>query len=123
MYKFSFEKLNVWQNSRKLAVEIYLITKNYPEEERFGLVSQMRRAAISISSNIAEGCSRISKKEQSHFYTISYSSAIELLNQAILSLDLRFISEKRYCDIRSSMEQVTNQLNALNNAILKKRKS
>ncbi|HNQ68858.1 MAG TPA: four helix bundle protein [Bacteroidales bacterium] len=117
MYIYSFEKLNVWQNSRKLSFEIYQITKTFPEEERFGLISQMRRAAVSISSNIAEGCSRISKKEQKHFYTISYSSAIELLNQIILSLDLMVINNEQYVEIRSSIEQITNQLNALNKTI------
>jgi four helix bundle protein len=62
MYQYGFEKLNVWQNSRDLAKRIYILTNEFPEEEKFGLVSQMRRAIISVSSNIAEGSPKFNKK-------------------------------------------------------------
>lgn len=79
MKVYSFEKLEAWQLARRLAIWVYKTTAKFPEEEKFGLISQMRRAAIAIASNIAEGTSGISAKDQSHFSAISYSSAIELL--------------------------------------------
>jgi four helix bundle protein len=117
MYVYSFEKLNVWQNSRELTKDIYKVTKQYPSEEKFGLVSQMRRSMISVSSNIAEGSSRKTDKDQSHFYTIAYSSLIELLNQTILSSDLKFINEEEYVSLREKIELITNQLNALKKSL------
>lgn len=90
MKTYSFEKLECWQSARQLAVWIFKNTIGYPAEEKYGMVSQMRRASVSIASNIAEGTSRISKKEQSHFSTISYSSSIELLNDLIISHDLKY---------------------------------
>jgi len=119
MHQYGFEKLRVWQKSRELTKHIYLITKNYPAEEKFGLVSQMRRSAISISSNIAEGSSRKSTKDQSHFYNMAYSSGLELLSQSILSLDLQLINEATYKELRESIEQITKQLNALSKSIKK----
>ena len=116
MYTYSFEKLNVWQQSRLLTKEIYLVTKNFPSEEKFGLTAQMRRAVISMSSNIAEGSSRKTVKDQAHFYTIAFSSLVELLNQLILSLDLGFLNDEKYIELRSSIELISNQLNKLRNA-------
>ena len=110
---FAFEKLQVWQEARVLLKEIYLATYSYPRSEVFGITSQMRRAALSISSNLAEGSGRTSKKDQAHFYQISYSSALELLNQLILSLDLEYIKEQQYNDIRLLIESLTNKTNAL----------
>ena len=117
MHTYSFEKLHVWQNSRELTKKIYLYTKTYPAEEKFGLVSQMRRAVISISSNLAEGSSRQSQKDQSHFYNMAYSSAMELLSQALLSFDLEYINEEKYTNTRESIEQITNQINSLRKSI------
>ncbi|MGN6533148.1 MAG: four helix bundle protein [Ginsengibacter sp.] len=73
---YSFQKLEAWQHTRKLTGWIYRITKYFPEEEKFGIISQMRRAALAISSNIAEGMSRVTSKDQCHFSTIAYSSTI-----------------------------------------------
>ena len=120
MYEYAFEKLNVWQNSRELTKAIYEITKGFPSYERYGLISQMRRAIISVSSNIAEGSSRKTAKDQAHFYTTAYSSLIELLNQIILSLDLNFIEEEKYIELRSSIELISNQLNSLRKYLVKK---
>ena len=66
-YPFSFEKLRVWQNARQLVMEVYQITDKFPSYEKFGLVDQIRRAAVSIPANIAEGSSRLSSKNQAHF--------------------------------------------------------
>ena len=71
---FSFERLAVWQKSRLLVKNIYAITNGFPEREKFGLTDQLRRAAVSISSNLAEGSGRISVKEKIHFCEISYGS-------------------------------------------------
>jgi len=110
---FSFEKLNVWQKARKLSVMVYNETKLFPDEERFGLISQMRRCSISISSNIAEGTGRHSAKDKARFTEIAYGSALELLNQAILSNDLGFLSDEKYKIIRSDISEVTAMLDAL----------
>jgi four helix bundle protein len=104
---YSFEKLEGWQHARKLAVWTYTSTIKFPKEERFGLTLQMRRSAISIASNLAEGTSRKTSKDQSHFSTIAYSSAIELLNDLIISNDLSFLSEKLYQEGRDLIERQT----------------
>jgi four helix bundle protein len=104
---YSFEKLECWQHARRLAVWVFTITQSFPTEEKFGLVSQMRRAAISVASNIAEGTSRKTFKDQSHFSTIAYSSTIELLNDLIISTDLKFLKEKLYLEGRELIERQT----------------
>ena len=107
MKVYSFEKLECWQHARKLAVWTYTNTKEFPKEEKFGITSQMRRAAISIASNIAEGTSRKTAKEQAHFSVISYSSTIELLNDRIISNDLQFLSDEAYNEGRDLIERQT----------------
>ncbi|HVZ97320.1 MAG TPA: four helix bundle protein [Chitinophagaceae bacterium] len=104
---YSFEKLEAWQHARKLAALIYSITKNFPKEEKFGLILQMRRAAISIASNIAEGTSRKTTKDQSHFSVVAYSSTIELLNDLIISNALAFLSYEKYIEGRNLIERQT----------------
>ncbi|MDO9275613.1 MAG: four helix bundle protein [Lutibacter sp.] len=113
MYLYSFEKLEVWKESIKLVKSIYVLTNNFPENEKFGLVSQLRRATISISSNLAEGTSRSTNKDKAHFTTMAYSSAMEILNQLILSKELNFIDEKDYEKLREDINKISNMLNAL----------
>ena len=108
--EYSFEKLEVWQDTRKLTKIIYTITKGYPDEERFGLSNQMRRAVISVSSNIVEGSYRSTGKDNSNFMTIAYSSLMELLSQTIASLDLAYINEIEYNEIRNQIEKISNKL-------------
>ena len=119
MHIYSFEKLEVWKEAIQLAVKIYKITGLYPNEEKFGLISQMRRCSVSVSSNIAEGTARLTNKDKAHFMTMAYSSALELLNQAIISKELEFISEENYKNIRFEVESITNKINALRNHFLK----
>jgi len=119
MRTFSFEKLKVWQKSRDLSVTIYNLTKSFPDEERFGLVSQMRRCAISISSNIAEGSGRQTAKDKARFTQIAFSSSLELLNQLILSNDLKFISNENYKTNRAALTEITAMLDGLYKAQLK----
>ena len=107
MTAYSFEKLECWQHARQLAVWTYVVTKEFPSEEKFGLVSQMRRAAISIASNIAEGTSSKTSKDQAHFSTIAYSSTIELLNDLIITQDLNLLSIDLYEQGRALIEKQT----------------
>ena len=86
-----FEDLEVWKKSHKLVIEIYNITKKFPNEEKFGIVSQMRGAAISIAANIAEGFKRRTPKDKSNFYNISQGSLEELKYYLILSRDLGYL--------------------------------
>ena len=79
---FNFEKLDVWHKSLALADTVYSLTKSFPTDERFGLTNQMRRAAVSISSNLAEGCSRGSKADFRRFIEIATGSVFELVSQA-----------------------------------------
>ena len=113
MRVFSFEKLKVWQKARQLSVVVYEVTKRFPVEEKYGLVSQMRRASISISSNIAEGTGRHSNKDKARFTEIAYSSALELLNQVILSNDLDLLDNTACNEIRNSIAEVTAMLDGL----------
>lgn len=115
MYVYSFEKLEVLIESKDLSKLVYLKTTNFPDAERFGLVSQLRRASISIASNIAEGSARRTYKDKAHFTTIAFSSAVEVLNQFIISFELNFISEEDYLLLRSKIECITNKINALRN--------
>jgi len=106
MKTYSFENLDVWQCSRRFAVAIYSVTKTYPNEEKFGLVSQMRRAAISISSNLAEGSAKHTGKEKARFTENAFGSLMELLNQIILSFDLEFLLEEQMNDLRVMVDEI-----------------
>ena len=103
-----------------MVVKIYAVTAKFPAEERYGLVQQIRRAAISVSSNLSEGSGRFSAKDQSHFYSISYSSLLELLNQLLLSKRLGWLTDTEYEDIRPAIETLSAIINALRASILKK---
>ena len=96
---------------------IYLLTKDYPSSELYGLCSQIRRASVSISANIAEGSGRIHIKEQAHCYQIAYSSAIELLNELILSNDLNYIKHEELNQARVLIEKITRQIAQLRKSI------
>lgn len=110
---FAFEKLQVWQDARKLTQLVYTITSKFPPQEQYGLISQIRRAKISIASNIAEGSGRVSAKDQAHFYQMAYSSALELYNQFIKSNNLNMNTEEELNAIKKQIEMVTNKLIAL----------
>ncbi|PLX05953.1 MAG: four helix bundle protein [Marinilabiliales bacterium] len=120
MRLYSFEKLNVWQLSRTLVKNVYEISNMFPDEEKFGLVSQIRRASISVSSNIAEGTSRKSGKDQARFTEISYGSLLEVLNQLILAADLGYISSNIVDEQRQIIEEIGNKLNKLRETQLNK---
>lgn len=115
MYLYSFEKLEVWNESKEFTKSIYTLTSTFPDSEKFGLISQLRRASVSICSNIAEGSARKSFKDKAHFTTMAFSSTVEVLNQLILSFELNFIKENDYLKLRKDIESVTNKLNGLRN--------
>jgi len=115
--KYSFETLEIWQHSRKLVKLIYSITQQFPKEEKYGLTSQLRRASVSVSSNIAEGSTHWSKKDQARYYEIAFGSLIESLNQLILSHDLGFLKEIEIDHARHEIESMGRMLNALHKAV------
>ncbi|WP_375324941.1 four helix bundle protein [Flagellimonas sp. GZD32] len=115
MYIYSFEKLDVWKEAKDFTIEIYGITNLFPESEKFGITSQLRRASVSICSNVAEGSARKTNRDKAHFTTISFGSAVEVLNQLILATELGFISQENYIKLRIKLESITNKLNALRN--------
>ena len=116
-YKYSFEKLDVWQDARLFVKEIYTITKLFPSEERYNLCSQIQRASISIVSNIAEGLSLNSDKEKIRFIEIAYGSLMEVYCQVYISVDLLYITAQQFDELKSSIDKIANKLNALNRSI------
>jgi four helix bundle protein len=115
MFIYSFEKLEVWIESKKLTKDLYIITKSFPSEEKFGLTSQLRRASISVCSNIAEGSARTTNKDNAHFTIMAFSSTVEVLNQIIIAHKLRLINQRYYQALREQIKSITNKLNALRN--------
>jgi four helix bundle protein len=113
----NFKELKVWQESMKLAKEVFTVTKEFPIEEKFGLTSQIRRAIISIPSNIAEGTSRSSDKEFSRFLEIGLGSSFELETQLILSSDFEYLSQAHSSDLITSVNNVQRMLFGLKNKI------
>lgn len=87
----SFTDLNTWQEGHKLVLDVYKITKDFPQNEQFGLTSQMRRAAVSVTSNIAEGFSRDSYADKKHFYIMAHGSLTELQNQLLIARDIKLM--------------------------------
>ena len=122
IYKYNFEKLEVWKYSIEFAKNIYEITETFPDTEKFGLVSQIRRAAVSISSNLAEGSAKQSLKDQARFTEIAFGSLMEILNQTILAFKLNFIKEKDYFNVREYIDNLSRQLTALKKSQLSRYK-
>ncbi|MDO6674807.1 four helix bundle protein [Tenacibaculum sp. 1B UA] len=114
----SFEDLLVWQKGHQFVLEVYKMSKQFPKEEVYGLTSQFRRAAISITANIAEGYKRISDKEKLRFYNIAQVSLEECRYFLILSKDLEYV--KSISKEKGLLEEVSKMLNAYCRSILKK---
>lgn len=115
----SYKQLIVWQKSMLLVELIYKVTETFPRSELYGLVSQIRRAAVSIPSNIAEGYGRVSPRDYGQFYSISYGSLLELETQIELAHRLGFIDEQSLLKIASLTEEVSKMLHTM---IIKTRK-
>lgn len=119
-FKFSFEKLEVWQNSRAFVKSVYLIINKLPNEEKFAICNQLRRASVSVSSNIAEGSSRFSPKDQIRFIEIAYGSLLETYCQLKLCIDLDYVSENEIEECKSLIFQISRQLSSLKKSIQSK---
>lgn len=109
-----YRKLDVWKKSIELAVDIYAQTRNFPSEEKFGLTSQIRRSAISVPSNIAEGAGRKSNKEFCHFLNIAYGSSCELDTQLLISMNLGFIKDQELEILTNKITEVQKMIYKLN---------
>lgn len=108
--EFVFEKLQVWQKSRALVKSVYLLLDSFPAFEKYALCDQIRRAIVSVPSNIAEGCGRPSYKERIHFVEIAYGSLMESYCQLTLAEDLGYISEEAKAIIKPNFEEVAKML-------------
>lgn len=108
--KHNFKKFEVWQKARQTVTQIYLLTKQFPEHERFGLTSQIRRAVVSIPSNIAEGAGRNSDKDFTKFLSYALSSSYEVETQLILSCDLGYVSKLTIKDLYKELMEVQKML-------------
>jgi four helix bundle protein len=115
----SFTDLIVWQEGHRLVLQVYKVTKNFPKEEQFGLTNQLRRAVVSITSNIAEGFSRNSYKEKVQFYTMALGSVTEVQNQLLIARDIEYFVNKEF----QLMAIQTVTVNKLLNGIIKKSKT
>jgi four helix bundle protein len=117
----NYRDLKVWQKSYRLCLDLYRITKKFPKEERYGLTSQIRRAAVSIPSNIAEGYGRKTTADYLRFLYIAYGSICELETQLLLSSDLNYVNKENLKALRDDTEEVERMLKALIKSLENKR--
>ena len=108
-----FKKLSVWKVSHEFTLDIYQITRVFPMEEKFGLISQIRRSSASIPANIAEGCGRRGKGEMSRFLQIAFGSATETEYHLLLAKDLRFIKTNDYLELNKKIVGIKKMLSGL----------
>ena len=119
-HDFSFEKLSVYQRIRLFVKDVYLVQQSFPKEEKFALCDQIRRAAISITSNLAEGSGRDSYKEKIHFINIAYGSLMEVYSQLQLSVDLGYLDKEKYLLLRQDIISISKMLSGLRSSFQKK---
>jgi four helix bundle protein len=112
-YLFPFEKLEAWQLARDLIMHIYNTSKNFPASEQYGLIGQINRAAISVASNLAEGSSRMSPKDQAHFSQLAYGSLMEVVCQLNIAMDLGFLEKEEHSKFRQRIMVLSSKINAL----------
>ncbi len=108
-----FKNLIVYQKSKELVKQVYALLKKFPDDERFALCGQMRRAAISVPSNIVEGMARLSSKNQTHFLNIAYGSLMELYAQLDIALDLGYLSEDDFIKIETHIDEIDKMIVSL----------
>jgi four helix bundle protein len=113
MLNLSHKKLDVWKDSIKLVAKIYELTEDFPSEEKFGLVSQMRRASVSITSNLSEGAARSSRKERKRFYEIARSSLVEVDTQLEISSAVNVVSEEDLKSLDELMNKVFAKITSM----------
>ena len=121
---FSFEKLEVWQKAKHFCTSIYKLSREFPKEEQYGLTNQIRRAAVSVSANIAEGTSKISNKDQARFTVIAYASLMEVASHLEIARELEYINDDKILDdtIRPQIAHLANMLNNLRKYQLNQKK-
>ena len=110
---YSFEKLEVYQLARKYKIDIKMTSQLFPKEERFDLISQINRSSASISANLAEGSGRSSNFDQAHFTNISFASGLETIDHLNTAIDMKYISEEEYTELRIKLDEILSKLNAL----------
>lgn len=110
---FSFEKLKVWQKARLFHREVFRLTTSFPYEQNYALIPQIRRAALSVPSNISEGAGRLGSKEFVHFISIAYGSLMETMNQLILAEDLGYVTKDMMVKLRLDVAEIARMLTAL----------
>lgn len=110
---FSFEKLKVWQKARLFHREVFRLTTSFPYEQNYALIPQIRRAALSVPSNISEGAGRLGSKEFVHFISIAYGSLMETMNQLILAEDLGYVTKEMMVKLRLDVAEIARMLTAL----------
>ena len=115
---FHFEKLEVWQKAIDFADLVYVDTRSFPSDERFGLTNQMRRAAVSISSNLAEGSSRHSKADFARFVEIANGSVFEVVSQAFVAKRQHFLSDDQFEILYRAAEEQSRMQSGLRKALL-----
>jgi len=115
--QFRFEKLQVWQEARKINQVVYRLTKRFPRSEMFAMTSQIRRASISVSSNIAEGSGRNSDKDFAHFLEQSYGSLMEVASVFFLGLDEGYVTEAELEPLFDEMERLAKRIVSLNRSL------
>ena len=116
---FNFEKLEVWRKSIEFADLVYNLTRSFPVEERFGLTNQMRRASVSVSSNIAEGSSRSSKIDYSRFIELAAGSLFEVISQAHIAMRQEYFKEEGFQSLHASAEELSRMLSGLKSYLTK----
>ena len=114
---FNFEKLDVWQKAIDFADLVYKLTRQFPDEERFGLTNQMRRAVVSISSNIAEGTSRTSQIDFGRFIEIATGSVFEVTSQAFIGRRQGFLKEETFRAMYAAAEEIGRMLSGLRKSL------
>ena len=114
----SFRQLNVYVKAKELVARVYKLLKKFPREEQFALCDQLRRAAVSIPSNIAEGCGRETQKDQTHFLNIAYGSLMEIYSQLDVACDLGYITDNEF----EQMEVMVNEEAKMLVGMIKKRR-
>ena len=117
---YAFENMRAWQEARKLVVEVYRLLDGFPKFESYALCDQIRRAIVSVPSNLAEGSGRISIKEQMHFYEIAYGSLMETYNQLIIAADLEYIGNEQLKNIQPQIDVVARMMNGLRTSLVQK---
>lgn len=115
---FAYRKLDVYANSKKYVADIYQLLQKFPNEERFAMCNQLRRAAVSITSNIAEGMGRFSDKEKLHFIEIAFGSLYETMSQIELALDFNYITQNEFVNMEEQVVVISKMLSGLRNSII-----